>query len=74
MTSTCLAKGPEDSKSRFNVGGGPLMVTDEAEDALIHNRLAGARACSAENWSKAARALFSSAFTIDDHDVLPDWQ
>ena len=41
LTSTCRAKASDDLKNRFNTEGGPLIVTDEAEAALIHNRFDG---------------------------------
>jgi hypothetical protein len=37
-----VLKNSEDSKSEDFVAGGPLMVTEVAEDALIHSLLVGA--------------------------------
>jgi hypothetical protein len=41
VTSTCRANASEDAKNRFNTDGGPLIVTEEAEEALTHMRFEG---------------------------------
>ncbi len=41
MTSTCRGKASVELKNLFRTDGGPLIVTDEAEDALIHKRFEG---------------------------------
>ena len=41
VISTCRANASEELKNRFNTDGGPLIVTEEAEDALIHKRFDG---------------------------------
>lgn len=58
----------EDSKHLCLVDGGPLTVTEVAEDALIHSLAAGEMFFSAWKLSRAACADFSSAATIVDHD------
>ena len=63
-----LLKNSESSKTRFFVEGGPLTVTDVAEDALIHSLFAGEIFFSAWKVSNAACADFSSVATIVDHD------
>ena len=71
VTSTCREKASEEPKNRFNIDGGPLMVTEEAEEALIHNRFEGEIMFSFWNLSRAACAVFSSALTMLDHDCRP---
>ena len=56
------------SKTFAFVEGGPLTVTEVAEDALIHNLFAGAIWASVWYASRAVCADFSSAATIVDHD------
>ena len=62
----------ESSKHRILVEGGPLSVTDVADDAEIHNLFAGAMLFSAWKLSRAACADFSSDATIVDHDLLAE--
>ena len=50
------------------VEGGPLIVTDVAEDALIHSLFVGDVPFSWWKASIAACADFSSVATIVDHD------
>ena len=72
VMSTCRANASEELKNRFNTEGGPLIVTEEDEEALIHKRLDGEIILSFWNLSKAACAVFSSALTMLDHDCRPD--
>jgi hypothetical protein len=41
VTSTCRENASEELKNRFKIEGGPLIVTEEAEEALIHKRFDG---------------------------------
>ena len=54
------------------VEGGPLIVTDVAEDAEIHSLFAGEIFRSAWKLSRAACADFSSDATIVDHDLFAE--
>ena len=68
VMSTWRANASEELKKRFKTDGGPLIVTEEADEALIHKQFDGEIELSFWNLSKAACAVFSSALTMLDHD------
>ena len=67
----CVLKNSVSSKRRVLIEGGPLIVTEVADEALIQILCAGAMPCVSWKALIASWADFSSAATIVDHDWLP---